>query len=69
MSKLFLLGSVYIQLHVKKAEFEHGKHVIQGFSRHCLDFFLPMSDKICHSPIKKVKRQPTLTQNSSFFEG
>ena len=32
-----------------------------------------MSGKICHSPIKKVKRQPTLiisfSQQSPFFEG
>ena len=40
----------------KKAEFEH----LQIFPGHCLDFFLSVSGKICHSPIKKVKRQPTL---------
>ena len=32
----------------------------------------PVSGKICHSPIKKVKRQPTLiisfSQHSPFFE-
>ena len=52
----------------KKAEFEH----LQIFPGHCLDFFLPVSGKICHSPIKKVKRQPTLiisfSQHSPFFE-
>ena len=51
----------------KKAEFEH----LQIFPGHCLDFFLPVSGKICHSPIKKVKRQPTLiisfSQHSPFF--
>ena len=51
----------------KKAEFEH----LQNFPGHCLDFFLPVGGKICHSPIKKVKRQPTLiislSQHSSFF--
>ena len=56
------------QLHVKKAEFEH----LQIFPGHCFDFFLPVSGKICHSPIKKVKRQPTLiisfSQRSPFFE-
>ena len=40
----------------KKAEFEH----LQFFSGRCLVFFLPVSGKICHSPITKVKRQPTL---------
>ena len=53
----------------KKAEFEH----LQILSGHCLDFFLSVSGKICHSPIKKVKRQPTLiisfSQHSPFFEG
>ena len=52
----------------KKAEFEH----LQIFPGHCLDFFLSVSGKICHSPIKKVKRQPTLiisfSQHSPFFE-
>ena len=51
----------------KKAEFEH----LQIFPGHCLDFFLSVSGKICHSPIKKVKRQPTLiisfSQHSPFF--
>ena len=32
-----------------------------------------MSDKICHLPFKKVKRQPSLiisfSQHSSFYEG
>ena len=53
----------------KKAEFEH----LQFFSGHCLDFFLPVSGKICHSPSKKGKRQPSLiisfSQHSPFFEG
>ena len=53
----------------KKAEFEH----LQTFSGHCLTFFLPVSGKTCHSPIKKVKRQSTLiisfSQHSPFFEG
>ena len=53
----------------KKAEFEN----LQIFSGHCLDFFLPVSGKTRHSPIKKVKRQPTLiisfSQHSPFFEG
>ena len=52
----------------KNAEFEH----LQIFPGHFLDFFLPVSGKICHSPIKKVKRQPTLiisfSQHSPFFE-
>ena len=51
----------------KKAEFEH----LQIFPGHCLVFFLSVSGKICHSPIKKVKRQPTLiilfSQHSPFF--
>ena len=51
----------------KKAEFEH----LQIFPGHCLDFFLSVSGKICHSPIKKVKRQPTLiisfSQHPPFF--
>ena len=51
----------------KKAEFEY----LQIFPGHCLDFFLSVSGKICHSPIKKVKRQPTLiisfSQHSPFF--
>ena len=51
----------------KKAEFEH----LQIFPGHCLDFFLSVSGKICHLPIKKVKRQPTLiisfSQHSPFF--
>ena len=51
----------------KKAEFEH----LHFFPGHCLDFFLSVSGKICHSPIKKVKRQPTLiisfSQHSPFF--
>ena len=51
----------------KKAEFEH----LQIFPGHCLDFFLSVSGKICHSPIKKGKRQPTLiisfSQHSPFF--
>ena len=51
----------------KKAEFEH----LQIFPGHCLDFFLSVSGKICHSPIKKVKRQPTLiisfSQHLPFF--
>ena len=51
----------------KKAEFEH----LQFFPGHCLDFFLSVSGKIGHSPIKKVKRQPTLiisfSQHSPFF--
>ena len=51
----------------KKAEFEH----LQIFPGHCLDLFLSVSGKICHSPIKKVKRQPTLiisfSQHSPFF--
>ena len=36
----------------KKAEFEH----LQIFPGHCLDFFLPVSGKICHSPIKKSEK-------------
>ena len=47
----------------KKAEFEH----LQIFPGHCLDFFLSVSGKICHSPIKKVKRQPTLIISFSEF--
>ena len=51
----------------KKAEFE----CLQFFPGHCLDLFLSVSGKICHSPIKKVKRQPTLiisfSQHSPFF--
>ena len=51
----------------KMAEFEH----LQIFPGHCLDLFLSVSGKICHSPIKKVKRQPTLiisfSQHSRFF--
>ena len=51
----------------KKAEFER----LQFFPGHCLDLFLSVSGKICHSPIKKVKRQPTLiisfSQHSPFF--
>ena len=51
----------------KKAEFQH----LQIFPGHCLDFFLHVSGKICNSPIKKVKRQPTLiisfSQHSPFF--
>ena len=51
----------------KMAEFEH----LQIFPGHCLDLFLSVSGKICHSPIKKVKRQPTLiisfSQHSPFF--
>ena len=51
----------------KKAELEH----LQIFPGHYLDFFLSVSGKICHSPIKKVKRQPTLiisfSQHSPFF--
>ena len=51
----------------KMAEFEH----LQFFPGHCLDLFLSVSGKICHSPIKKVKRQPTLiisfSQHSPFF--
>ena len=35
----------------KMAEFEH----LQIFPGHCLDFILPVSGKICHSPIKKCK--------------
>ena len=53
----------------KKADFKP----LQIVSRTWLGFFLPVSDRICHSPFKKVKRQPTLTilfsQNSQFFEG
>ena len=53
----------------KKAEIEH----LQFFSGHCLDFFLPLSGKICHPPFKTVKKQPTLiisfSQHSPFFEG
>ena len=53
----------------KNAAFEY----LQICSGHCFDFFLPVSSKICHSPIKKVKRQPTLiisfSQHSLFFEG
>ena len=51
----------------KRAKFEH----LQIFPGQCLDFFLSVSGKICHSPIKKVKRQPTLiisfSQHSPFF--
>ena len=36
----------------KKAEFEH----LQIFPGHCLDFSLPVSGKICHSPIKKSEK-------------
>ena len=35
----------------KKAEFEY----LQIFPGHCLDSFLPVSGKICHSSIKKGK--------------
>ena len=52
----------------KKAEFEH-LQIYQDIAW----TFLPMSGKICHSSIKKVKRQPTLiisfSQHSTFFEG
>ena len=38
-----------------------------------LDFFLSVGDKICHSPLKKVKRQHNLLlsvfQYSHLFEG
>ena len=64
-----LLSSRVRSTPCKKGEFEH----LQFVSGHCLDFFfLPVSGKICHSPIKKVKRQPTLifsfSQHSPFFE-
>ena len=53
----------------KTAEFEH----LQFFQDIAWDFFLHMSDKICHLPFKKVKKQPSLiisfSQHSSFFEG
>ena len=39
----------------KKAKFKH----LRIFPGHCFDFFLPVSGKICHSPIKNVKSQPT----------
>ena len=55
-----------IQLHVKRQN-----PSICKFPGHCLDFFLSVSGKICHSPIKKVKRQPTLiisfSQHPQFF--
>ena len=42
------------------------------FLGHWLDVFLPVSDKVCHSPFKKVKRQPilliSLSQQSPLFE-
>ena len=54
-----------IKLHVKR----QNSRICKFF--HCLDFFLPVSGKICHSPIKKMKRQPTLiisfSQHSPFF--
>ena len=52
--------------------------VKRQFSRLCIlttlvGFFLPVSDKNCHSPFRKVKRQPTLiisfSRQSPFFEG
>ena len=56
-----------IQLHVKR----QNSSICKFFPGHCLDFFLSVSGKICHSPIKKVKRQPTLiisfSQHSPFF--
>ena len=52
----------------KKAEFEH----LQIFPGHCLDFFLHVSGKTCHLPIKIGKTQHTLiisfSQHSPFFE-
>ena len=56
-----------IQLHVKR----QNSSIFKLFLGDCLDFFLPVNSKICHSPIKKVKRQPTLiisfSHHSPFF--
>ena len=57
-----------IQLHVKR----QNSSICKFFQDIAWTFFLPVSGKICHSPIKKVKRQPTLiisfSQHSPFFE-
>ena len=51
----------------EKAEFEP-LHFFQDIA---WKFFLSVSGKICHSPLKKVKRQPTLiisfSKHSQFF--
>ena len=57
-----------IQLHVKR----QNSSICKFFQDIAWTFCLPVSGKICHSPIKKVKRQPTLiisfSQHSPFFE-
>ena len=57
-----------IQLHVKR----QNSSICKFFQDIAWTFFLPVSGKICHSPIKKVKRQHTLiisfSQHSPFFE-
>ena len=56
-----------IQLHVKR----QNSSICKFFQDIAWTFFLSVSGKICHSPIKKVKRQPTLiisfSQHSPFF--
>ena len=58
-----------IQRHVKR----HISSLCIFFSGHRLDFLLPVSDKICHSPFKNVNIQTSLiislSQHSQFFEG
>ena len=53
----------------KKAEFEH----LLFFHDIAWTFFLPVSGKVCHSPFKQKKNQPTLmislSQHPPFFEG
>ena len=56
-----------IQLHVKR----QNSSICKFFQDIAWTFFLSVSGKICHSPIKKVKRQPTViisfSQHSPFF--
>ena len=58
-----------IQLHVKR----QNSSICKFFQDIAWTFFLAVSGKTCHSPIKKVKRQPTLiisfSQHFPFFEG
>ena len=56
-----------IQLHVKR----QNSSICKFFQDIAWTFFLPVSGKICHPPIKKVKRQPIMiisfSQHSPFF--
>ena len=64
LSSIFLLACIWYRCTINRSPSTPYKKAIfrplHIFWGHWLVFFLPVSDKICHSPFEQIKRQSTL---------